>query len=630
MSVITLAHQPIRPFLKWAGGKTQLLSAILAHLPQNYGRYIEPFIGGGALFFHLQSRNAVISDSNPELINCYKVVRNNVEDLITLLSTYPNDKSFYYELRQTQPAELSPVEKAARLIYLNKTCYNGLYRVNKQGAYNVPFGSYKNPTICDAVVLREASNALTSTVIEEGDYRTILNKYACPGDLVYLDPPYQPVSSFSDFRRYTKEFFYEDDQEALAKVFEDFVSRGIWVILTNSNTELTRRLYQQFEYEIVDTNRYINCRGDGRRSGQDLIVFATRQSQKTKRPSTIKSATLPILERFPGTRFMGSKYSVLDFIGESIKDLKFKSALDAFSGSACVSYLFKSKGKQVYSNDYLHFCYHTANALVANGTAHVSSVEIEMLLSGSINAPTFIRDTFKDLYFSDQDNEFLDNVRARIDCLVDSYKRSIALAALVRACLKKRPRGIFTYTGNRYDDNRRDIRIDLRDHFINSLNEFNDAVFDNGFQNKAFNCDVFDLDVEADLVYLDPPYFSTLSDNDYVRRYHFLEGLVRYWNGIEIQAYSKTKKFRRYPSAFDSRESAYAAFPRLFEKFKDSIIVLSYSSNSIPNKSELAYMLKQFKSKVSVYQVGHQYSFGTQYTNEFAANDVDEYVFVAV
>jgi DNA adenine methylase len=629
-SKIMPSKQPIKPFLKWAGGKTQLLSALVKHIPQNYGTYIEPFIGGGALFFHLRPEKAIISDSNPELINTYSIVKNEVEPLISLLSTYPHDKVFYYQLRAQNTETLSPLERAVRFIYLNRTCYNGLYRVNKKGQFNVPFGSYKNPTICDAPQLRLASQALQNVQIECGDYRDVLDEYALSGDFVFLDPPYYPVSTYSDFKRYTKEFFYEDDHAKLAGEFKKLSDRGVLCILTNSNTDFTRRLYTGFQYEIVNTKRNISCNGDSRENGQDLIVFATTPPKRTKKIQNGNgSQTFNILEKFPGTRFMGSKYSVLDFIWETIEALKFESVLDAFAGSGCVSYLFKTKGKRVYSNDLLHFSYHTANALIGNNTVTLTDDDIELLLSRNTKAPTFIRDTFKGIFFPDEENRFLDETRANIDLLSDSYKRSLALSALVRACLKKRPRGIFTYVGERYDDNRPDMRKSLREHFAIALLEYNRAVIDNHQDNHAFNCDVFDLPIEADLIYIDPPYYSPHSDSDYVRRYHFVEGLVRNWQGVQIQSHTKTKKFQKYATQFDGKDSTYAAFPKLFEKFRNSILVVSYSSNSFPSKDELADMLRQYKRNVSVYQVNHRYSFGTQHKNR-SANEVAEYIFLGL
>ena len=167
------------PFLKWAGGKTQLLPALLKNIPTQFGTYIEPFVGGGALFFELQPAKAILADSNPELINCYIVVRDNVEDLVTVLSAYPYSEEFYYKLRAEVPGDA--ILRAARIIYLNRTCYNGLYRVNKRGQFNVPFGSYKNPIICDAERLRAASYTLTNTELFCADYQETLRNFAKQG-----------------------------------------------------------------------------------------------------------------------------------------------------------------------------------------------------------------------------------------------------------------------------------------------------------------------------------------------------------------------------------------------------------------------------------------------------------------
>jgi len=621
-------RESVRPFLKWAGGKTQLIEKLMSHAPPTYGKYIEPFIGGGALFFHLQPQNAVIADSNPELINCYLVVRDCVEELIWTLSHYPHEKKFYYTIRQQNPDDMATIARAARFIYLNKTCYNGLYRVNKKGQFNVPFGSQKNPKICDPEQLKAASHALKNTQIELGDYRDILKKFAQPSDFVFLDPPYQPIGGHSDFKRYTKEFFYEDNQRQLAHEFEQLVKTGVYCILTNSNVPLIREFYEKFQYEIVDTKRNINSDG-GKRVGQDLIVFATEvapQKPKSKRPIGQANA---LIENFPGTRFMGSKYNILDFIDSSTSNLHYSSVLDAFSGSGCVSYLFKTKGKQVYSNDLLEFSYHTTHALVANNNVVLTNDDIEMLLTPNCGAPTFIQDTFQGLYYSDSENAFLDEVRTNIERLENPYKKSLALSALVRACFKKRPRGLFSYVGERYNDNRMDMRRSLREHFVIAVQEFNSAVFDNARANFSYNCDIFDLDVTPDLVYMDPPYYSPHADSDYLRRYHFVEGLVKYWRGVKIQPHTKTKKFVKYPTPFDGKNATYAAFPKIFEKFRNSIIVVSYSSNSLPSKSELVDMLKAYKRSVTVLQTSHKYSFGTQHEGR-KANDVQEYIFIGV
>ena len=198
-----------KPILKWAGGKTQMLGDLIPKVPTSYGRYIEPFFGGGAMFFALQPENAVVADSNPELINMYRQVADHVDDVINYLKEYENTSEMFYAVRSLEWTSLPKAEAAARTIFLNKTCFNGLYRVNKQGRFNVPFGKYKNPKICDEDGLRAASEVLKKAEILCGDYLLVLEHYAQPGDFVFLDPPYLPTSEYSDFKRYTKDQFYE-------------------------------------------------------------------------------------------------------------------------------------------------------------------------------------------------------------------------------------------------------------------------------------------------------------------------------------------------------------------------------------------------------------------------------------
>lgn len=196
----------VKPFLKWAGGKTQLLDELNKYIPLNYNKYIEPFIGGGALFFSLGSNESVIADSNRELIITYKQVRDNVEDVISILKSFEHTEEFYYNIRSMITDDLEKDFRAARLIYLNKTCFNGLYRVNKKGLFNVPYGKGKGKFL-QKTVLREASESLQNTQIINADYLDVLQQYAEPNDFIFLDPPYYPVGKYSDFKRYTKEFF---------------------------------------------------------------------------------------------------------------------------------------------------------------------------------------------------------------------------------------------------------------------------------------------------------------------------------------------------------------------------------------------------------------------------------------
>lgn len=268
-----------KPFLKWAGGKRQLLSNLEPIFPENYGKYVEPFVGGGAVFFHLEPKTAFIADSNKDLINTYKVVRDDVGNLMKLLVDYPYDQNFYYSIRKTQPKSLSKIERAARFIYLNRTCFNGLYRVNKKGEFNVPFGKYKNPTICDEDKLKSASKALQGVEIHSLDYIETLDSFVEPGDFVFLDPPYYPISEHSDFKRYTKDFFYPDMHVELAQHFRRLSDNGVFAILTNSTADPVMDLYSDFTYRVVSTNRNINSKASRRKKGEDLIVLSKPLSE---------------------------------------------------------------------------------------------------------------------------------------------------------------------------------------------------------------------------------------------------------------------------------------------------------------------------------------------------------------
>lgn len=260
----------IKPFLKWAGGKTQLIPELTKYIPHQFNKYIEPFLGGGALFFYLNPQDAVIADSNKELIITYKAVRDSVEEIIRILKHYKNEEEFYYKIRALDPEDLSNEERAARLIYLNKTCFNGLYRVNKKGHFNVPYGKRKGGFL-NSNHLRNASEFMQGISITHSDYLDVLNTYAMPGDFIFLDPPYYPTGRYSDFKRYTKEFFYHEDHIALKKVFEHLVNLGCYVILTNSNHTFIQELYKDYTYKVIDSKRLISSNA-ATRNGQDAIV----------------------------------------------------------------------------------------------------------------------------------------------------------------------------------------------------------------------------------------------------------------------------------------------------------------------------------------------------------------------
>lgn len=624
MSVKTTKAPVAKPILKWAGGKTQMLGELMPRVPKTYGRYIEPFFGGGALFFSLKPENAIIADSNPELINMYLQVAHHVDDVIECLQKYENTSEMFYEVRSLDWQTLPKAEAAARTIYLNKTCFNGLYRVNRSGQFNTPFGKYKNPKICDIDALRLASEALRKADILCGDYILVLEHYAQPGDFVFLDPPYLPISENSDFKRYTKEQFYEDDHVELAKMIDTLHERGCYVILTNSNHPLVHQLYEQYKIEVIQTKRHISCHGDTRK-GEDVIVTIPPEKKKKVKSEPLSDQ----VSLYPPTRFMGSKRKLLGEIWNVSSRFEFDSVVDLFSGSGIVGYMFKSHGKTVISNDYMAMSATFTKAMVENNTVTLPIAEAEKLLIKQGEVDHFVSDTFKDLYYTDEENELIDILRTNIAAIDDQYKKAIAMTALIRACTKKRPRGIFTYTGHRYDDGRKDLQKSLSQQFLEAVEAVNNAVFDNHKTNKSVNGDAMALEVEKpDLVYIDPPYYSPLSDNEYVRRYHFIEGLARDWKGVEIQEHTKTKKFKSYPTPFSTKNGAYDAFDKLFSKFSDSILIVSYSSNSLPTQEDMVELMKKYKKHVEVVPVDYKYAFGNQADAKTHRNSVQEYLFI--
>ncbi len=262
-----------KPFVKWAGGKRQIADELLRRVPVCFNRYLEPFVGGGALLFELLPEKAVIGDINEELINTYIVIRDRVEELIKDLKTHINEKSYYYQIRSTNPEYLDPVKRASRFIYLNKTCYNGLWRVNSKGEFNVPFGKYKNPKICDEDNLRAVSEYLKKADVKIlcADYREILET-ANRMDFIYLDPPYAPVSETASFTSYTQNGFSIKDQEELSEVFKELDKKGCLVMLSNSDTEVIKTLYKGYVIEEVPANRYINRIVERRKNHKELII----------------------------------------------------------------------------------------------------------------------------------------------------------------------------------------------------------------------------------------------------------------------------------------------------------------------------------------------------------------------
>lgn len=338
------------------------------------------------------------------------------------------------------------------------------------------------------------------------------------------------------------------------------------------------------------------------------------------------------LENFPDTRYMGSKRKLLPSLRTIFQQLKFETALDAFSGTSSVAYLLKSMGKAVDANDYLRFNYYTAKALIENNSVTLSDEEVAEIIRYNPDKDNFIEKEFSGLYFSKRDCRWLDSAIANIDFITHPYKKAIALTALCRACIKKRPRGIFTYIGMRYDDGRRDLQLDISAHFAEAVQMINNSVFNNGHKCRAFNLDIMKFQgTNYDLVYFDPPYFSLRSDNEYSRRYHFLEGLVSYWKHVEINRSTKTKKFDRLDSMFTHRHTIVPAFEMLFDRFKKSMIVLSYSSNCYPDVNILRSLLKNSGRAVELVKIDYVYSIGTHsHKKNNQSNRVKEYVFLGL
>jgi DNA adenine methylase len=273
------------PFVKWAGGKSRLLLQFDPYFPASFGQYIEPFVGAGAVFFHLYrqgrlwSKDIVLIDRLEELINCYRVIQGPVEELIAALQVHEPHKQeagYFYRVRawDRQPgyARRDPVERAARFIFLNRTCYNGLYRVNRRGHFNVPFGRYRNPTICAADNLRSVHDALQGVTLLVGDFERCL-EYAGAGALVYLDPPYQPLSATANFTSYTAQDFTSADQRRLAQVFRELDRQGSYALLSNSYTDFIWELYSGYRREQVQAPRAINSRASERGAIPELLVM---------------------------------------------------------------------------------------------------------------------------------------------------------------------------------------------------------------------------------------------------------------------------------------------------------------------------------------------------------------------
>ena len=273
-----MKNQLVAPVVKWVGGKRQLMDEIISLLPSKVTNYCEPFVGGGAVLFGIQPKKAIVNDINSDLIELYELIKTDVEAIITKLQEFKNERDFFYEVRdwdrdKEKYSLLPAVDRAARFIYLNKTCYNGLYRVNNAGEFNVPFGNYKNPNIVNAPTLRAVSKYFNDNSIQffSEDYKNILGKLKT-NTFVYIDPPYDPVSTTSNFTGYTSGGFDRDEQIQLRKACDILDSKGIKFMLSNSATQFIKEQYSNYDIRIVHAKRAINSNANRRGDVDEVIV----------------------------------------------------------------------------------------------------------------------------------------------------------------------------------------------------------------------------------------------------------------------------------------------------------------------------------------------------------------------
>jgi len=379
------------------------------------------------------------------------------------------------------------------------------------------------------------------------------------------------------------------------------------------------------------------CR-DARIPGDNRGFVVTESLCPSARPSLSPSSPPwrpPVFperaNHYPEFRYMGSKRRLLPWIHEILSTLEFDTALDPFSGSGCVSYLLKSMGKRVVASDFLNFSATLAKATIENNRYYLDGPSVKKLLEPDPDSPDFVQKTYGGIFYTPKDLRFLDQVSANIRALDNQYQRALAMSALLRSCLKRQPRGVFTVSGDlsKYDDGRRDLRLSLEEHFIEQIGVFNHVVFDNGQRNRANRADLFDLRPRnIDLVYLDPPYVPRADDNCYIKRYHFLEGLSCYWDGLDIDYATNVRKIPKRYTPFSYQRTALEAFDRMFSRLRRSHIVLSYSSNGYPDLEHLEALLRKHKREVWVYEKPHRYHFGTHRAVNRA--QVREYLLVGV
>jgi len=269
----------VAPVVKWPGGKRQILDEITKYIPESFSTYYEPFLGGGAVLFELQPMKAVVNDINQELMNIYQVIKENVDELIEDLKKHKNEREYFYKIRELDRdkerySKLTKVERASRIIYLNKTCYNGLFRVNRSGEFNAPFGNYKNPNIVNENTLRAVSEYFNraNIIFTCQDFEVALQR-AAKGDFVYLDPPYDPLSETANFTEYDKGGFNRDEQIRLKRVCDKLNKKGIKFLLSNSATDFIMELYKDYKIKIIKAKRAINSKADRRGEVDEVLVM---------------------------------------------------------------------------------------------------------------------------------------------------------------------------------------------------------------------------------------------------------------------------------------------------------------------------------------------------------------------
>lgn len=414
-----------------------------------------------------------------------------------------------------------------------------------------------------------------------------LNTNARRGDFVLIDLN-------KALKQCQLEFSNLDAKSCLVEwvyLYDGLVSKGSYPLLVGDSFEGITDYFSHHEVNLLDDGKFVI-------------------TPKWQEDNTFK---------YPATLYRGNQGRIIGSLKQFLDDLGAEKVFDAFSGSGVVSYLFKNLGYEVIGCDNMHYAHHLSKALVENSHHTLNQQDIAFIFQNNEN-PGFITETFKGLYFSEAENRFLDRVCFNIHRMKHPYKKSLALAALGRACLRRRPRSIFTYVGFHHDTNFENLKTTLKDHFLIAIQDLNRAVFNNGKSHQTICGDVMTIQsVDADLVYLDPPYPTTKGDNDNSRRYHFIEGLCTNWSHVKIQHETKTKKFERYKSLFNTIEGSRKAFEILFDRFNDKTILLYWNSMSAISRDELVEKLISKNKRVNVFELSSKSSiqnhemFGREY-----------------